>query len=967
MNFLVSLPRHASKYFHQLSNKPEKSWFCTADPDGSQVGSGGGSAWLLSEAWKNSSDNESFKHWLKSDSRALIHGGGQSRRLPAYGPVGKLHIPIPVYRWQRGQRLNQTLLDLQTPLLERLLTAAPSGTHTLLASGDALILSNHTLEDLPDADVISFGIPVDPALAANHGVFICDRKQPTSLKFMLQKPSQQTLRDLATDYLFYIDIGIWLLSDRAVEIIMKRSGWDADKQLYTGGVPDYYDFYGDFGLGLGKNPTQIDDEINSLSSAIVRIPDGEFYHFGTNREIISSSLALQNKVQDQESIWSRNVKPHPAMFVQNTELSIPLKPEQKELWIENSVIGKGWYLQGSHVITGVPQNDWKLDLPRNLCLDVVPIPGVSGNSRSWVLRPYGMHDAFRGVVSNSTTQWMHQSIVQWFEHRGIALQNAGISVDDDIQDAKIFPVLDDIETCGKLISWMVGNEINSEMGLLWLNARRVSAADLLVIADIPALDKQRKKLRLAGYKALRNNYRRSVFYQIDLDAVAQEMAGAEEIIPEALPDSADPLLKMHDAMFLSRFCEYQVQTIQNEKYAKMYEQKAFSILQQSILEPFRNNKVLPILGVYEDQIVWGRSPVRIDLAGGWTDTPPHSILEGGEVVTIGLELNGQPPLQAFIRPSAERRITLRSIDLGARELVHSYEELEGYDQPGSPFSIPKAALCLAGFHPDFSAQQWDSLESQLDAFGSGLEISFLAAIPKGSGMGTSSILAGTILGALSDFCSLNWDRTEICNRTLALEQLLTTGGGWQDQYGGILPGVKLLSTRRGFDQTPQVRWLPDMLFTQPEFRDSMLLYYTGITRIAKNLLSEIVQGMFLNAHDRSAVLRDMKIHARETAEVIQGGNYTALGRKIAKSWELNNLLDSDTNNTGVQRVINEIDDLSIGYKLPGAGGGGYLFILAKDPDAARVIRARLKENPPNRRARFVDMAISQLGMQVSRS
>ena len=58
----------------------------------------------------------------------------------------------------------------------------------------------------------------------------------------------------------------------------------------------------------------------------------------------------------------------------------------------------------------------------------------------------------------------------------------------------------------------------------------------------------------------------------------------------------------------------------------------------------------PHLSVYSDQIVWGRSPVRIDLAGGWTDTPPYCLNEGGNVVNIAIELNGQPPLQVYVKP-----------------------------------------------------------------------------------------------------------------------------------------------------------------------------------------------------------------------------------------------------------------------------------------------------------------------------
>ena len=68
--------------------------------------------------------------------------------------------------------------------------------------------------------------------------------------------------------------------------------------------------------------------------------------------------------------------------------------------------------------------------------------------------------------------------------------------------------------------------------------------------------------------------------------------------------------------------------------------------------------------------------------------------------------------------------------------------------------------------------------------------------------------------------------------------------GWQDQYGGVLQGIKLLQTEPGFVQNPLIHWLPEHLFTHPEYRDCHLLYYTGITRTAKGILAEIVRSMF---------------------------------------------------------------------------------------------------------------------------
>ena len=79
------------------------------------------------------------------------------------------------------------------------------------------------------------------------------------------------------------------------------------------------------------------------------------------------------------------------------------------------------------------------------------------------------------------------------------------------------------------------------------------------------------------------------------------------------------------------------------------------------------------------------------------------------------------------------------------------------------------------------------------------------------------------------------------------------------------------------------------------------------------------------------------------------------------------MLDEGTNPATVQALTERIDDLCLGYKLPGAGGGGYLYMVAKDPDAAVRIRRILTEERPNERARFVEMSLSNKGLEISRS
>lgn len=179
--------------------------------------------------------------------------------------------------------------------------------------------------------------------------------------------------------------------------------------------------------------------------------------------------------------------------------------------------------------------------------------------------------------------------------------------------------------------------------------------------------------------------------------------------------------------------------------------------------------------------------------------------------------------------------------------------------------------------------------------------------------------------------------------------------------------MKLLQTVPGTGQTPAIRWTPNFLFSDPAHKECHLLYYTGITRVAKNILADIVRNMFLNTTEQLDLLYAMKQHALETFDAIQAGDFDRLGHLVGKTWEQNKRLDAGTNPPQVDAIIDRIKDYILGCKLPGAGGGGYLYMIAKDPGAARRIREILTRNPPNDKARFVEMVISTTGLQTSRS
>lgn len=707
---------------------------------------------------------------------------------------------------------------------------------------------------------------------------------------------------------------------------------------------------------MGEHPKTEDKEINQLSVAILPLPGGEFYHYGTSHELISSTLSIQDKVRDQRKIMHRKVKPNPAIFIQNSITQISLSADNANLWIENSHIGEGWKLGSRQIITGVPENHWDICLPDGICVDIIPV-----GEHDFVARPYGLDDVFKGALEKVTTTYLNIPFPQWMAERGITWNDIKGRT-DDLQAASIFPKVASVEELGILVRWMTSEPQLEEGKELWLKAEKVSADEISAGANLKRLYAQRSSFRKENWKGLAANYEKSVFYQLDLQNAANEFVRLDLNVPNALKEDAAPMVRIHNRMLRAR-----IMKLRGDDSWQKEEQAAFQLLRDGLLGVMPERKNRPVLSVYSDQIVWGRSPVRIDVAGGWTDTPPYSLYSGGSVVNLAIELNGQPPLQVYVKPCKEYHIVLRSIDMGAMEIIRNYEELQDYKKVGSPFSIPKAALSLAGFAPAFSAEVYASLEEHLKAFGSGIEITLLAAIPAGSGLGTSSILASTVLGAINDFCGLAWDKNDICSYTLVLEQLLTTGGGWQDQYGGVFSGVKLLQSEAGFEQNPLVRWLPDQLFVHPDYRDCHLLYYTGITRTAKGILAEIVSSMFLNSGMHLSLLAEMKAHAMDMSEAILRGNFSSFANLVGKTWIQNQALDCGTNPPAVAAIIEMIKDYTLGYKLPGAGGGGYLYMVAKDPQAAGQIRRILTEHAPNPRARFVEMTLSEKGLQVSRS
>jgi fucokinase len=239
----------------------------------------------------------------------------------------------------------------------------------------------------------------------------------------------------------------------------------------------------------------------------------------------------------------------------------------------------------------------------------------------------------------------------------------------------------------------------------------------------------------------------------------------------------------------------------------------------------------------------------------------------------------------------------------------------------------------------------------------GVEIRTAVHLPLGSGLGTSSILAATVVQALAVLEGEKLSDRALSDTVMRLEQRMTTGGGWQDQAGGIYPGAKLLMTGPGFEQRIRVRpveWSPAR---KTEFEQRLVVCNTGIQRMAKNLLRQVVGSYLARETQTVQVLHSIKTLASEMAYAMEEGEWDYLGRLLDRHWMLNVQLDPHTTNGPIQALLERVRPWTAGAKLAGAGGGGFLMLLAKGHEEAQRLKKELGE-------RAVAWRISETGLAV---
>ena len=339
-------------------------------------------------------------------------------------------------------------------------------------------------------------------------------------------------------------------------------------------------------------------------------------------------------------------------------------------------------------------------------------------------------------------------------------------------------------------------------------------------------------------------------------------------------------------------------------------------------------------------------PLRIDFAGGWSDTPPICYKMGGAVFNAAVTLNGVKPVKVRVRRLSEKEVHVESVDLGKSGVLKSLAEIRAPKDPHDWCALVKSALTVTKF--DFSC--------------GGLDIRISADVPKGSGMGTSSILGAALVTALERVAGRKAEWKRVASLTLALEKEMATGGGWQDQIGGLVPGAHLISTTPGKGQNPRMSCVsPKSEAAFAKFlKERALLYFTGRKRMARNILRGVI-GFFEENPDDIArsIVRRLKSDAERAFKAVESCDWDSFCSAVNDYWLSKKALDPGSTNPLVELIIARMAPWISAVSLCGAGGGGFMFVIARSKDAKAKIKSVLEKHPPIKTGRFFDFEIAK--------
>lgn len=317
------------------------------------------------------------------------------------------------------------------------------------------------------------------------------------------------------------------------------------------------------------------------------------------------------------------------------------------------------------------------------------------------------------------------------------------------------------------------------------------------------------------------------------------------------------------------------------------------------------------------KIVKVELPIRINFGGAWSDTPPFCIKEGGCVCNGSAIINGERPVKVTIEEISEDKIILQN-----ENSILEINEIADLEKEGDiEFNLLKKTLILVKIkHKNFKIKTDTKL------------------IPRGSGLGTSSILILAILQAIYEYENIYISEDELINKVLEVEKMIETGGGWQDQAGAIRSGIKLLTSNPGEKQELKIETIEIPTKAKEELKERFVLVYTGNTRNSGDIVKEIMD-RYLKEEKQKEKINSLKNIAIEMKKSLEKGDIEGFARNLSKNYEISKTLSSKIENEKTKEIFEKIENMISGKMICGAGNGGFLEIVLKK----NVTKKKLQE------------------------
>jgi D-glycero-alpha-D-manno-heptose-7-phosphate kinase len=303
-------------------------------------------------------------------------------------------------------------------------------------------------------------------------------------------------------------------------------------------------------------------------------------------------------------------------------------------------------------------------------------------------------------------------------------------------------------------------------------------------------------------------------------------------------------------------------------------------------------------------VIITQTPLRISFAGGGTDFADFYKLEGGCVLSTAIDKY----IYVIIKERFDDKIR---IGYSRTEMVDSIDEIE--------HELVRECLRMTGIT-------------------SGVEISTMADIPsEGSGLGSSSSVTVGLLNAMYAYKGDPQPPSVLAEQACQIEiDILGKPIGKQDQYIAAYGNMRLIE----FLPSGEVKVTTVDMDPEKKLRmsENLMLFYTGVTRSASDILSEQKQ----NIPSRLATLREMKLQAYELYHALMNDSLDRLGEILHQGWLCKKQLAGKISSDGIDRMYEEaINAGAIGGKIAGAGGGGFMLLYCP-PERQAAVRERLR-------------------------